>query len=223
MTTYLNSGDQQSAPDSGAGTSVLERPEVKEETQRSDNGDADPLRALRFEGSHRRITYDRPPGGGVVRQDLGAEARPLPIPGMPGLQAHLRGDVPLTSRQTGQGPCPPCDMRWARAFVLCRKRVRSALGDLVDAGKLLAAEIGVAQGPDIVENLLRLRGAGQHGRDCIVMQQPGQRHLGQCLTTFNGDVVELSDLCCRRSGVNAECFRNRGSTAIRLSEGMPSR
>ena len=41
MTTYLNSGDQQSAPDSGAGTSVLERPEVKEETQRSDNGDAD--------------------------------------------------------------------------------------------------------------------------------------------------------------------------------------
>ena len=41
MTTYFNSGDQQSAPDSGAGTSVLERPEVKEETQRSDNGDAD--------------------------------------------------------------------------------------------------------------------------------------------------------------------------------------
>ena len=41
MNTYLNSGDPQSTPDSGVGTSVLERPEAKEETQRSDNGDAD--------------------------------------------------------------------------------------------------------------------------------------------------------------------------------------
>lgn len=41
MNTYLNGGDPQSTPDSGAGTSVLERSEVKEETQRSDNGDAD--------------------------------------------------------------------------------------------------------------------------------------------------------------------------------------
>ena len=143
MTTYFNSGDQQSAPDSGAGTSVLERPEVKEETQRSDNGDAD--RYAHYV-SKDRIAESRMTGRPVVALcgKMGAEARPLPIPGMPGLQAHLRGDVPLTSRQTGQGPCPPCDMRWARAFVLCRKRLRSALGDLVDAGKLLAAEIGVA-------------------------------------------------------------------------------
>ncbi len=44
MNTYLNAaepGSPLSDPDSGAGTSVLERPEVQEETQRSDNGDAD--------------------------------------------------------------------------------------------------------------------------------------------------------------------------------------
>ena len=41
--TYLNAAEDSplSDPDSGAGTSVLERPEVQEETQRSDNGDAD--------------------------------------------------------------------------------------------------------------------------------------------------------------------------------------
>lgn len=221
MTTYLNSGDQQSAPDSGAGTSVLERPEVKEETQRSDNGDAD--RYAHYV-SKDRIAESRMTGRPVVALcgKIWVPKRDPPNIRYAGLQAHLRGDVPLTSRQTDQGLCPPCDMRWARAFVLCRKRVRSALGDLVDAGKLLAAEIGVAQGPDIVEKLLRLRGAGQHGRDCIVMQQPGQRHLGQCLTAFNGDVVELSDLlqtfrCQRRM------LQEPGSTAIRLSEGMPSR
>ena len=63
-----------STPDQGTGTAVLERPETEEQTYRSDNGDAD-----RF--AH-YVSRD-------VRQDLGAEARPVAIPRLPGLQAHL--------------------------------------------------------------------------------------------------------------------------------------
>ena len=77
-----------STPDQGTGTAVLERPETEEQTDRSDNGDAD-----RFAHyvSRDRIAESKLTGrpGRAVRQDLGAEARPVAIPRLPGLQAHL--------------------------------------------------------------------------------------------------------------------------------------
>ena len=76
-----------STPDQGTGTAVLERPETEEQTDRSDNGDAD--RFAHYVSRDRRIEAPRPARGRAVRQDLGAEARPVAIPRLPGLQAHL--------------------------------------------------------------------------------------------------------------------------------------
>ena len=77
-----------STPDQGTGTAVLERPETEEQTDRSDNGDATGSRTMcRAIASPNRA--HRPARGRAVRQDLGAEARPVAIPRLPGLQAHL--------------------------------------------------------------------------------------------------------------------------------------
>ena len=85
--TYLNAaeGSPLSDPDSGAGTSVLERPEVQEETQRSDNGDAD------------RFAHD-------VSRDRIAESR---LTGRP--VVALCGKIWVPKRDPSQYPvCPDC-------------------------------------------------------------------------------------------------------------------
>ncbi len=78
-----------STPDQGTGTAVLERPETEEQTDRSVHGDAD-----RFAHYVSRdcIAESKLTGRPVVAlcgKILGAEARPVAIPRLPGLQAHL--------------------------------------------------------------------------------------------------------------------------------------
>ena len=67
--------------------------------------------------------------------------------------------------------------------------------NLVDQLELLVAEVGVLQRADVVENLLRLGGSGQHGGHLAVVQQPCQAHLGQRLAAGGSDFVQGAYLC----------------------------
>src|SRR5882757_7425938 len=63
-------------------------------------------------------------------------------------------------------------------------------GVLVDRGKLGVAELEPVQCTDVVLQLFHAAGPDQHARHPLIAQRPGQRELGQRLTTGRGHVVQ---------------------------------
>ena len=99
--------------------------------------------------------------------------------------------------------------------------------NLVDELELLVAEVGVLQRADVVENLLRLGGSGQHGGHFAVVQQPCQAHLGQRLAAFGGQIVQIHDLLVQFLGQSGIVEESRivshaavGRNAVEIAVGQ---
>ena len=87
--------------------------------------------------------------------------------------------------------------------------------------------MGVLQRADVVENLLRLGGSGQHGGHLTIVQQPCQAHLGQRLAAFGGQIVQIHDLLVQFLGQSGIVEESRivshaavGRNAVEIAVGQ---
>ena len=77
-------------------------------------------------------------------------------------------------------------------FVICS--LLAVAGSAVDGLQLFGGKGGVVQRLDVVQDLLRAGCTDQHTGHLPVLQDPGQRHLGQGLAAGGSDLVQGTDL-----------------------------